>query len=83
MIAQIFIAIFGVTAVALTQSVLESRRRWAPVFGLIGQPFWFYSAWETQQWGIFALCVLYTLTWAKGFYTSWIVKPVPRVGAKP
>lgn len=50
--------------------------RYAPplgsVFGLVGQPFWFYAAWETQQWGIFALCVLYTITWGKGFYTNWI-----------
>ena len=72
MIAQIFIALFGVTAVALSQSLLATRRRWAPVFGLIGQPFWFYAAWESQQWGIFALCLLYTLSWGKGFYTSWI-----------
>ena len=48
------------------------NRRWASVFGLVGQPFWFYAAWETQQWGIFALCVLYTITWSKGFYTNWI-----------
>lgn len=83
MIAQIFIALFGVTAVALSQSTLEARRRWAPVFGLIGQPFWFYSAWETQQWGIFVLCVLYTLTWAKGFYNSWIAKSATKEGTPP
>lgn len=67
MTAQIFIALFGVTAVALSQSSLSGRRRWASVFGLLGQPFWFYSAWEAQQWGIFTLCFLYTLSWAKAF----------------
>ena len=72
MIAQIIIALFGVTAVALSQSLLAERRRWAPVFGLLGQPAWFYSAWETKQWGIFVLCILYTITWGKGFYTSWL-----------
>ena len=72
MISQIFIALFGVTAVALSQSTMAARRRWASVFGLVGQPFWFYAAWDTQQWGIFALCVLYTITWGKGFYTNWI-----------
>ncbi|MFE1574259.1 hypothetical protein ACFIQG_21010 [Comamonas odontotermitis] len=72
MIAQLFIALFGVTAVALSQSTLASRRRWASDFGLVGQPFWFYAAWDTQQWGIFALCILYTITWGKGFYSNWI-----------
>ena len=74
MFAQIFIALFGVTAVALSQSSLERRRRWAPVFGLIGQPFWFYAAWESQQWGIFVLCFLYTVSWAKGLHMHWIAK---------
>ena len=72
MSAQIFIALFGVSAVALSQSALVERRRWASVFGLIGQPFWFYASWQAQQWGIFALCILYTITWVKGFYTNWI-----------
>ena len=72
MIAQLFIALLGVTAVALSQSPLASRRRWASVFGLVGQPFWFYAAWDTEQWGIFALCILYTITWGKGFYSNWI-----------
>ena len=72
MTAQIFIALFGVTAVALSQSALAGRRRWASVFGLLGQPFWFYAAWEAQQWGIFTLCFLYTISWGKGFHTNWI-----------
>jgi hypothetical protein len=40
MIAQLGIAIFGVLAVWLAQDENIARRRWAPVFGLIGQPFW-------------------------------------------
>ncbi|UBB15475.1 hypothetical protein [Comamonas odontotermitis] len=72
MIAQLFIALFGVTAVALSQSTLASRRRWASVFGLVGQPLWFYAAWQSEQWGIFALCFLYTLSWGNGFYSNWI-----------
>ena len=72
MTSQIFIAIFGVTAVALSQSAFAERRRWTSVFGLLGQPFWFYAAWEAQQWGIFALCFLSTFSWGKGFYTNWI-----------
>lgn len=72
MTAQIFIALLGVTATMLSQSALADRRRWASVFGLLGQPFWFYAAWEAQQWGIFTLCFLYTISWCKGFHTNWI-----------
>ena len=74
-VAQSGIATFGVSAVALSQSVHRERQRWASVFGLVGQPFWFYSAVITEQWGIFALCVLYTMVWAKGFYHAWLNPP--------
>lgn len=66
MIAQIGIAIFGVTAIWLSQDHRIAWRRWAPVFGLAGQPFWFWSAWSAEQYGILALCVLYTASWARG-----------------
>jgi hypothetical protein len=72
MIAQIAIALFGVTAVFLSQDHRESCRRWACVFGLIGQPFWFYAAWSAEQWGIFALCFLYTYSWWRGFRLHWL-----------
>jgi hypothetical protein len=71
MIEQIAIAIFGVYAVFLSQSDRASHRRWACVFGLIGQPFWFYATWKAGQWGIFALCFLYTISWARGVHTYW------------
>ncbi len=69
---QFAIAIFGVTAVFLSQSSVDKRRRYACIFGLIGQPFWFYAAWSSQQWGMFALCVLYTWAWGKGFWSNWM-----------
>lgn len=73
-LAQLFIALLGVPAVALAQSEHESRRRWASIFGLAGQPFWFYAAVDGEQWGIFLLSVLYTLVWAKGFHAHWVKK---------
>ena len=66
------IALCGVVAIALTQDPSPSRRRFACLFGLAGQPFWFYAAWQSEQWGIFAICFLYTLSWGKGFYQNWI-----------
>ena len=68
---QIGIALCGVSAVWLSQDKNEKRRRWAPILGLIGQPFWFYSSYVAEQWGIFALSIMYTYGWAKGIKTYW------------
>lgn len=69
---QLAIAFTGVTAIFLSQSKSERLRRFACIFGLIGQPFWFYSAYTAEQWGIFALCFLYTFSWARGVWNFWI-----------
>lgn len=68
MIEQLAIALTGVTAIALVQSKSERLRRFASIFGLCGQPFWFYSAWQAEQWGVLALRVLYTMAWGHGFW---------------
>lgn len=70
---QIGVALFGVTAVALSQ-MGPKWHRYACIFGLLSQPFWFYATWTAGQWGIFALCFLYTFAWLNGFYRYW-VKP--------
>lgn len=72
MIDQIGIVLTGVVAVALTQSAHESRRRFACIFGIIGQPFWFYAAIDARQWGVTFVCVLYSLAWLKGLWLHWI-----------
>ena len=74
MIEQVFIALTGVTAIWLSQDDRESFRRFASIFGLVGQPFWFYTAYTAEQWGIFILCFLYTVAWFKGFRAHWINK---------
>ena len=71
-IDQIGIAVCGVTAIFLTQSSHERLRRYACLFGIAGQPFWFWSAISAQQWGIAALCCLYTFAWGKGVWTHWL-----------
>lgn len=72
---QILIAFTGVTAIWLTQQSKESWKRYACLFGLAGQPFWFYSAWEAQQWGIFFLCCFYTYSWGLGVKNNWLTSP--------
>ena len=77
MTAQIGIALFGVAAIWLSQASSAEQRRYACLFGLAGQPFWFWSAYSAQQWGIFLLCVLYTLSWIRGVRTHWLSSATP------
>jgi hypothetical protein len=71
-IEQVAIAFTGVTAIFLTQSRSEKARKFACLFGLVGQPFWIYAAWAASQWGILLLTAFYTTAWAKGVWTHWI-----------
>lgn len=71
MIAQIAIALLGVTAIYLSQSADSEQRKFACLFGLAGQPFWFWSAISAEQWGIVFLCFFYTVAWMKGVKTHW------------
>ena len=70
-IIQVALVVFGVGAVYLTQCKSAKARRWAPVVGLLGQPFWFAAAWG--QPGMLAVVTLYTAVWAKGCFTAWVV----------
>lgn len=72
MIEQIAIVITGISAVWFSQDQRSHIRKYACLFGLAGQPFWFYTAYQAGQWGVFALSFFYTFAWAKGFYLFWI-----------
>ncbi len=58
-IAQIAIAITGILASIL----IAYKIKWGPLIAFLGQPFWFYSAYTSKQWGIFIVTILYTFTW--------------------
>lgn len=69
---QIGIAVFGVAATRLSQDHRENVRRWACICGLCAQPFWFWTTYSNAQWGIFALCFVYSWAWLQGLRTYWI-----------
>jgi hypothetical protein len=71
-IVQIAIAMTGVTAIWLTQCRSGKARKFACLFGLAGQPFWFASAIAAEQWGIVVLCCFYTVAWARGVHANWL-----------
>lgn len=69
---QIGIAMTGVVAIFLSQSKHARLRKWACIFGLVGQPFWFYASYKAAQWGIFGLSFLYAAAWLRGFVNNWV-----------
>lgn len=70
---QIAIAVTGVIAIYLSQQSNEKLKKYACILGIIGQPFWFYSAYKAEQWGIFMLCFFYTYSWSVGLTNNWIL----------
>jgi hypothetical protein len=72
MIEQTFIALTELIAIWLIQEKRKEYRKWACIFGLLGQPFWFYAAFNADQWGAFILCFFFTLAWLKSFKDNWL-----------
>jgi len=70
MISQIFIFIFGGTAIYLVGTT-GKWKKYGYLCGLLSQPFWFYAAWEQKQWGIFFICFIYLYSWINGFRNYW------------
>lgn len=71
---QLLITFTGVVAVWLSLCKTDRVRRWGPVFGLLGQPFWFALFWQNDQPIMLGICGLYAFTWSRGLWTFW-VKP--------
>ena len=69
---QILLAFTGLVAIWLTQQKNDRIKKYAPVFGLIGQPLWYYTTLSNEQYGIFCLTLAYTYMWGMGFYNQWI-----------
>jgi len=70
---QIMIFLLGVPALWLVGRT-EPWRRWGFVFGLLAQPFWYYSVIKNHQWGILLLNICYTYCWIQGIYFNFIKK---------
>jgi len=62
---QLFLAMFGLTSVAFAMSNGPRRRAWAPIIGLLGQPFWAAFAYESGGWGLGLLVAAYTVVYVR------------------
>lgn len=70
-LGQVALTILSSLAIWIAQDDRRHVRRWGAVFGLISQPFWFYTAFQTQAWGIFIMTVVYSLSWGRGVWQGW------------
>jgi len=68
---QLGIALFGLTAIYFAMGNNLRLRKWAPIIGLAGQPFWFMATIPGEQWGMVGLCVAYTLVYVRGIWMQW------------
>ncbi len=66
LISQIAIFVLGSMAIFL----VANKIKWGFVLGLLSQPFWFYTAYHNEQWGMFLLCGIYTVNWSLGIW-NW------------
>lgn len=73
--AQIALFIFGGSAIYLVGRT-DNLRKWGFIVGLCGQPFWFYTQIQDENWGVVALSCIYTYSWCIGIYNNWIKKPI-------
>lgn len=68
---QFFLAAFGLTSIYFAMGHNPTRRRWAPIIGLAGQPFWAVFAWQSEGWGLAILVTAYTLVYIQGIRMQW------------
>lgn len=70
---QFFILIFSAISILLVCRT-DKYKKYGYIFGLISQPFWFYSSYINHQYGMLILTVVYTYSWIVGIYNYWIKK---------
>lgn len=68
-ISQVAIMLLGASSILL----VAKKNKWGFVLGLISQPFWFYTSFVNQQWGVLFVSFLYTISWLIGIH-EWFFK---------
>lgn len=71
MIIQALLAFFGLTSLWMYSGNNLLARKWAPVVGICGQPFWLVFAWQSEGWGMGLISAAYTLVYARGIWIQF------------
>lgn len=66
MVGQTVILICTSIAIFLLLAENPKLRFYGCIVGLLGQPFWLYSTWHSQQYGMLIVSVWYTLNYFRG-----------------
>ncbi len=68
---QLALALFGLSALWMALGNSPRARRWAPLVGLCGQPFWIVFALGVDAWGLLAMSLAYTAVYVRGAWVQW------------
>lgn len=68
---QFALAFFGLTAMWMATGRDITLRKWAPIVGLCGQPFWLYFSWDNRAWGLLILSLAYSAVYVRGIWLQW------------
>ncbi len=68
---QLGLAAFGLTAMWLSMGNNSRGRRWGPIIGLCGQPFWIAFALRTDAFGLLLLSLVYSAVYLRGIRVQW------------
>jgi len=71
-VSQVWVTVFGLTALLCMQTHRVRVRRMGVVLGLIGQPAWYIQLVIHEQWGMLPVFVGYTGVWLFGAWNLWI-----------
>jgi hypothetical protein len=71
-VAQVWLPLTGLPAIYC----VAKKSKLAPLFGLLGQPAWIYSAVYTRQWGMLVLNLTYTCMWVLTAYHWWTKRAI-------
>ena len=68
---QLALAFFGLSAMWMALGRSARARRWAPIVGLCGQPFWMVFAVQAEAWGLLVLSFAYSAVYVRGAWVQW------------
>lgn len=68
---QFLIAVLTIPALFLVAQRNPNKQRWGFLIGLIGQPFWLWSTFSSDAYGMFVVSVFCTWSWLVGVWNFW------------
>ena len=69
-IVQFVILVLSAGAITCLTSADKKVRLWGSIFGLLGQPLWFYTSYMAGQWAILILAIWYTRAYIKSIMNN-------------